>query len=149
MRVAGIAGLSHRRKRGKARPLPAPHKDLVRRSSSLTPRTSSGSLTSRNIQARTEKVYRAAVVEVFSRRVVGWAIADHIRAGLVVDALDMARWRRKPKPGAVVHSDRGSQYTSWVFGHRLRQAGLLGSTARVASSVDNGLNEIVLVHHAT
>ena len=41
----------------------------------------------------------------------------------------------------MVHSDRGSQYTSWVFGHRLRQAGLLGSMGRVASSVDNGLME--------
>lgn len=69
------------------------------------------------------------------------AIADHIRAELVVDALDMARWRRKPEPGTVVHSDRGSQYTSWAFGHRLRQAGLLGSMGRVASSVDNGLME--------
>lgn len=90
---------------------------------------------------KTGKVYCAAVVDVFSRRVVGWAIADHIRAELVVDALDMARWRRKPEPGTVVHSDRGSQYTSWVFGHRLRQAGLLGSMGRVASSVDNGLME--------
>lgn len=90
---------------------------------------------------RTGKVYCAAVVDVFSRRVVGWAIADHIRAELVVDALDMARWRRQPEPGTVVHSDRGSQYTSWAFGHRLRLAGLLGSTGRVASSVDNGLME--------
>lgn len=90
---------------------------------------------------KTGKLYCAAVVDVFSRRVVGWAIADHIRAELVVDALDMARWRRKPEPGTVVHSDRGSQYTSWVFGHRLREAGLLGSMGRVASSVDNGLME--------
>jgi putative transposase len=53
----------------------------------------------------------------------------------------MARWRRRPEPGAVVHSDRGSQYTSWIFGHRLRAAGLLGSMGRVASSVDNGMIE--------
>ena len=81
------------------------------------------------------------MLDVFSRTVVGWSIADHMRAELVIDALEMARWRRRPPAGAVVHSDRGSQYTSWIFGHRLRAAGLLGSMGRVASSVDNGLME--------
>lgn len=81
------------------------------------------------------------MLDVFSRRIVGRAIADHIRSDLVVDALEMARWRRRPEPGTIVHSDRGSQYTSWVFGHRLREAGLLGSMGRVASSVDNTMME--------
>jgi transposase InsO family protein len=72
---------------------------------------------------------------------MGWSIADHMRAELVVDALEMARWGRRPPAGAVVDSDRGSQYTSWIPGHRLRAAGLLGSMGRVASSVDNGLME--------
>ena len=83
----------------------------------------------------------AVVIDAWSRRVVGWSIADHMRSDLVVDALEMARWRRRPQPGTIVHSDRGSQYTSWVFGHRLRAAGLLGSMGRVASSVDNGMIE--------
>ena len=74
-------------------------------------------------------------------RIVGWSIADHMRSELVVDALQMATWRRQPEPGAIVHADRGSQYTSWVFGHRLREAGLLGSMGRVASSVDNTMME--------
>jgi putative transposase len=73
--------------------------------------------------------------------VVGWSICDHLRSELVVDALEMARWQRKPAPGTIVHSDRGAQYTSWIFGHRLRQAGLLGSMGKVASSVDNALIE--------
>ncbi len=64
-----------------------------------------------------------------------------MRSELVVDALQMATWRRHPSAGTVVHSDRGSVYTSWVFGHRLRQAGLLGSMGRVASSVDNSMIE--------
>ena len=80
------------------------------------------------------------VIDCFSRRVVGWSIADHIRSELVVDALQMATWRRRPT-GTIVHSDRGPQYTSWVFGHRLRAAGLLGSMGRVASSVDNSMIE--------
>ena len=90
---------------------------------------------------RDGKVYCCAVLDVFSRRIVGWSIADHIRSELVVDALQMAAWRRQPDPGAIVHSDRGSVYTSWIFGHRLREAGLLGSMGRVASSVDNTMME--------
>ena len=93
-------------------------------------------------QHRTDQgwVYCAVVLDVFSRRVVGWSIADHLRTELVVDALDMARWRRKPA-GTIVHSDRGTQYTSWLFGSRLRQAGLLGSMGKVASAYDNALME--------
>jgi putative transposase len=86
------------------------------------------------------KVYCAAVLDVFSRRVVGWSIADHLRAELVVDTLDMARWRRKPQ-GTVVHSDRGGQYVLWIFGQRLRQAGLSGSMGKVACVLDNAMME--------
>ena len=64
-----------------------------------------------------------------------WSISDRITAEIVVDALEMARWRSRPELGTVVHADRGAQYTSWLFGHRLRQAWLLGSMGRVASSV--------------
>lgn len=85
-------------------------------------------------------VYAAVVLDVYSRRVVGWSIADHLRTELVVDALDMARWRRHPA-GTVVHSDRGAQYTSWLFGTRLREAGLLGSMGKVACAYDNSLME--------
>jgi transposase InsO family protein len=67
--------------------------------------------------------------------VVGWSIADDIRTELVVDALQMARWQRRPQPGTIVHADRGTQYSSWRFGHRLRSTGVLGSMGRVASSV--------------
>jgi putative transposase len=58
----------------------------------------------------------------------------------VVDALEMARWRRKPV-GTIVHSDRKAQYASWLFGNRLRKAGLLGSMGKVASAYDNALME--------
>ncbi|RYF51871.1 MAG: hypothetical protein EOO27_29270, partial [Comamonadaceae bacterium] len=57
-------------------------------------------------------VYCAAVIDAFSRRIVGWSISDRITAEIVVDALEMARWRRRPEPGTVVHADRGAQYTS-------------------------------------
>lgn len=62
-------------------------------------------------------MYCCAVIDVFSRVVVGWSIADHMRTDLVVDALQMATWRRRPEAGTIVHSDRGSQYTG-VSGQR-------------------------------
>ena len=72
---------------------------------------------------------------------MGWSIADHIRSELVVDALQMATWRRQPEPGSRGPLRPRQQYTSWIFGHRLREAGLLGSMGRVASSVDNTMME--------
>ncbi|WP_425432380.1 IS3 family transposase [Geodermatophilus amargosae] len=141
MRAGGLAGVCHRREHRRAGPAPAVHEDLVQR------RFVADAPDRRWVTDITEyptaegKVYCAAVLDVFSRTVVGWSIADHMRTELVVDALEMARWRRRPSTGAVVHSDRGSQYTSWIFGHRLRAAGLLGSMGRVASSVDNGMIE--------
>jgi putative transposase len=85
-------------------------------------------------------VYCAVVLDVFSRRVVGWSIADHLRTELVVDALEMTRLRRRPV-GTIPHSDRGTQYTSWLFGHRLRGAGLMGSMGKVACGYDNAFME--------
>jgi putative transposase len=88
------------------------------------------------------KVYLAVVLDAFSRSVVGWSIADHIRSELVVDALQMAIWRRRPPPGATIaHSDHGSTYTSWAFGRRLRGAGLLGSMGTVGDCFDNSVAE--------
>ena len=67
------------------------------------------------------RVYLAAAIDAWSRRVLGWSIADHIRAELVADALQMAAWRRRPTAGqTIAHSDHGAVYTSWLFGKRLR-----------------------------
>jgi putative transposase len=85
-------------------------------------------------------VYLAVVIDAWSRRVVGWSIADHLRAELVVDAFEMARLRRRPA-GTTVHSDHGCQYTSWVFGQRIRAAGLLGSMGSVGDALDNAVAE--------
>lgn len=141
MRANGLRGVCHRRKRRGWRPVPAPHDDLVKRQfiADRPDRVWFTDIT----QHRTADgwVYCCAVIDAYSRRIVGWSIADHIRSELVVDALEMARWQRRPEPGTIVHADRGAQYTSWVFGHRLRSAGLLGSMGRVASSVDNALIE--------
>ena len=136
---AGIGGNTHKKRRKK--PAPAPHEDLVRRQFIAEEPNRLWCTEVTEHPTSTGKVYCCAVLDVFSRVIVGWSIADHMRSELVVDALQMATWRRQPEAGAIVHADRGSQYTSWVFGHRLRAAGLLGSMGRVASSVDNTMME--------
>jgi putative transposase len=74
--------------------------------------------------------------------VVGWSLADHMRAELVVDAVQMAIWRRRPAVGqTVAHSDHGAQYTSWAFGRRLRAAGLLASMGTIGDCFDNSVVE--------
>jgi putative transposase len=69
-------------------------------------------------------LYLAAVFNCFSRRVVGWSMRDDLRAALVIDALEMAVARRRPRPGLVHHSDQGSQYVSLLLGERCREADL-------------------------
>jgi putative transposase len=86
-------------------------------------------------------LYLAVALDVHSRRVVGWAMAEHLRSELVVEAVDMATSRRRPPPGAIHHSDQGSQYASLAFGQRLREAGLLGSMGSRGDCFDNALAE--------
>ena len=86
-------------------------------------------------------LYLAALVDVFSRRVVGWAMAATMRAELVLAALDMAVERRRPAPGLIHHSDHGSQYTSLTFGRRLREAKILPSMGTVGDAYDNAMAE--------
>jgi putative transposase len=86
-------------------------------------------------------LYLAFVLDAFSRRVVGWSMANHLRAELVLDALNMAIHNRRPAPGLVHHSDRGSQYTSVKFGKRLKEAELLPSMGSIADAFDNALAE--------
>ena len=64
-------------------------------------------------------LYLAFILDIHSRRIVGWSMDSHIRAELVVDALEMAVWRRKPGAGLIHHTDRGSQYTALSFGKKL------------------------------
>lgn len=140
MRSAGIAGAFARKRFRRGKPGAAVHPDLVKRQFRADKPNRLWVTGVTQHPTKEGWVYCAVVLDVFSRKVVGWSIADRIRAELVTDALDMARWRRKPR-GTVVHSDRGSQYVSWLFGHRLRQAGLLGSMGAVACAYDNALME--------
>jgi putative transposase len=86
-------------------------------------------------------VYLAAVQDAYSRRVIGWSMADHMRAELVVDALQMALHRRRPAPGLVHHSDQGSQYVSLGFGQKARDAGIAISMGSKGCAYDNAVAE--------
>lgn len=85
-------------------------------------------------------LYLAIVLDVFSRRIVGWSMATHLRSELVLDALDMALWQRKPQ-GVIHHSDQGCQYTSVAFGERCREAGVKPSMGTVGDCYDNAMAE--------
>jgi putative transposase len=101
-------------------------------------------------------LYLAAVQDAYSRRIVGWAMADHMRAELVVDALKMAVARRRPAAGVIHHSDQGSQYVSLAFGQAARDAGIARSMGSKGDCFDNAVAESFfatlkkeLVHRAT
>ncbi len=85
-------------------------------------------------------LFLAVVLDVFSRRVVGWAMATHLRTSLVLDALDMAIYQRKPKE-VIHHSDQGCQYTSIAFGRRCQEAGVRPSMGSVGDCYDNAMCE--------
>ncbi|HEU5003144.1 MAG TPA: IS3 family transposase [Actinomycetota bacterium] len=143
MAAAGIQGIFTRRRKGCTRrnPADAPADDLVKRDFNAT---GQGQLWVSDVTEHPThegKVYLAVVLDAWSRRVVGWSIADHMRTELVVDALQMAIWRRRPAGQTIVHSDRGSQYTAWAFGRRPRAAGLLGSMGAVGDALDNAMAE--------
>jgi putative transposase len=88
-------------------------------------------------------VYLAAVQDAFSRRIVGWSMADHLRAELVIDALEMAVARRRAAPGLIRHSDQGSQYVSLGFGQEARDAGIAVSMGPKGDCYDNAVAESV------
>lgn len=145
MRVAGLVGV-HRRRRARVteRALPrasttAP--DLVRRrfSAAAPDRLWVADIT--YLPTAAGFLYLAAILDVFSRRVVGWSMADHLRTELVLDALDAAIAARDPRPGLVHHSDRGTQYTSVALGSRLAEARIAPSMGAPGTAYDNALAE--------
>jgi putative transposase len=144
MRAEGIEGVTRRRRRGltKRDAAAIPNDDLVARRFSPDGPNQLWVADITEHPTGDGKVYAAVVIDAWNRQVVGHSIADHLRAELVVDALDMACWRQRPVAGQTVHhSDHGTQYTSWAFGQRLRSAGLLGSMGTVGDALDNAVAE--------
>ena len=147
MRDAGIQGLYRRRRRGCTMrdPCAQPAVDLVNRQFVVDEPNRLWITDITEHPTQEGKLYCAAVMDAYSRLIVGWSIADHMRTELVTDALGMAIVRRKPQnrgdERTILHSDHGSQYTSWAFGQRLRQADLLASMGTVGDCYDNAMME--------
>jgi putative transposase len=145
MRVAGLFGCGGRRRvrttlsSQAERTPPAP--DLVKRN--FTPEAPDRLWVADITYVRTWEgwLYLSFVLDTYSRRVVGWSMANNLKTELVLDAVNMAIYHRRPKPGLIHHSDRGSQYTSVEFGSRLKEAGLLPSMGSVADAYDNSMAE--------
>jgi putative transposase len=143
MRAAGISGLQ-RRKRGRTTvsvPGVRVADDLVERQ--FCPDGPDQLWVADLTYLRTWEgwLYLAAVQDAYSRRIVGWAMADHMRSELVVDALQMAVHQRRPAAGVIHHSDQGSQYVSLAFGQAARDAGIARSMGSRGDCFDNAVAE--------
>lgn len=144
MRAAGIAGYRRRRRVKTTTPDPANQKvpDLLSRNfTAPQPNTIYvGDITYLPL-ATGGNLYLATVIDCCSRRVAGWAIADHMRTELVADALNAAEALRGDLTGAVFHADHGSQYTSQDFAALCADLGVTQSMGAVGTSADNALPE--------
>jgi len=141
MRKAGIAGVSRRRfvvttERDGTPPSP----DLVRRQFKAAGPNKLWVADITFIPTWAGFLFLAVVIDAWSRKVVGWSMATHLRAELVLAAFDMAVAQRQPV-GVVHHSDHGTQYTSIAFGQRCQQAGVRPSMGTVGDAYDNALCE--------
>ncbi len=143
MRKAGLQGCMRGRRRGTTRrgKRSAAAEDLVKRNfaAAKTDRVWVADIT--YVATAEGFLYLAFILDVCSRRIVGWGMESHLRTELVVDALRMAVWRRRPAPGLVHHSDQGVQYTSLSFGERLKAVGIKPSMGRTGTALDNAMAE--------
>lgn len=143
MKLAGVA--AKQRKKFKAttnshHPLPVAPNLLKRRFSLTTPNCIwVGDIT--YVWTSEGWLYLAVVLDLYSRRVVGWSMSKCISRRLVMDALTMAIWRRKPSRGLIFHSDRGSQYCSHDFQNLLKNHGIVSSMSRKGDCWDNAVAE--------
>jgi len=144
MRRAGLAGCHRRRSLHTTRRDPAstPAPDLVQRAFTA-PRPDLLWMADITYIATGEEgiLYLAVILDAFSRRVVGWSMRAHLRTDLVIAALEMALWSRRPADGLIHHSDHGCQYTSLRFAERCAAAGIRSSMGTVGDCYDNAMVE--------
>jgi putative transposase len=145
MRFVGIAGCHRRRSRIRTTrrdPAARPAPDLVQRA--FVAAAPNELWVSDITYVPTQQdgfLFLAVVLDVFSRRVVGWSMTDHLRAELVLAALDMAVWNRRPSAGLIHHSDHGCQYTATAFADRCHALGIQCSMGTTGDCYDNALAE--------
>jgi putative transposase len=141
MREAGLQGIYRRRGRRDLANF-ATEEDLVQRRFDVAAPDRLWLTDITEHETNEGKLYCAAVMDAYSRRIIGWSIDSRQDSDLVIGALAMAVTRRNPAGrSTILHSDHGTQYTSWAFGKRLRDAGLLGSMGTVGDCYDNAMME--------
>jgi len=140
MRRAGLRGLPER-KRWRARPNTASAADLVDRNFTAIEPDALWLTDVTEHPTREGKLYCSVVLDAYSRRVVGWSIDASQTAALVTNALGMAIENRSPQAGTILHSDHGTQFTSWAFTTRAKESGLLASMGTVGDALDNAVVE--------
>lgn len=140
MRRAGLQGLPAG-KRWRARPDTPTVADLVDRNFVVIEPDALWVTDITEHPTREGKLYCSVVLDAYSRRVVGWSIDASQTAALVTNALGMAIENRSPQPGTILHSDHGTQFTSWAFTTRAKESGLLASMGSVGDALDNAVVE--------
>jgi len=143
LRAAGLVGC-YRRRRARttvAEPAHTPAPNLVARDFSAPSRDRLWIGDSTYVATAEGWLYLAILADGYSRRVVGWAMADHLRAELATDALVMALGRRRPAAGLVHHTDRGGQYTAMAYQSRLAARGITCTMSRAGECLDNAMAE--------
>jgi putative transposase len=146
MRAAGIAGVRRGKRVRTTKPDPAAsrHPDLVGRDFTATAPNQLWVTDLTFVPTWAGVAYVCFIVDAYSRMIVGWRVAPHMRTAMVLDAIEMARWSRgKVLAGLRCHSDAGSQFTSIRYGERLAEIGAVPSIGTVGDSFDNALAETV------
>jgi putative transposase len=146
MRAADIQGVSRKRRLRTTRPDPSAPRpaDLVERDFSAKRPNELWVTDLTYVPTWSGVAYVCFIVDAFSRMIVGWRVAAHMRTDMVLDALEMARWSRGTQlEGLRCHSDAGSQFTSVRYGERLAELGAVPSIGSVGDSYDNALAESV------
>lgn len=140
MQRLGLRGVAGTRKRYVNKEYLVTTADLVERNFQATAPNQLWCTDITEHSTREGKVYCCAVLDVFSRKIVGWAIDSRQTSSIVLNALEMAIDTRQPR-ATVVHSDHGTQFTSWAFSRRLKDAGLVGSMGTIGDGYDNAMIE--------
>jgi len=143
MRLAGLQGAHRRRRKGCTIRVPGvePFADLVGRSFRPDAPNLVWAADIKQIRTGEGWLYLAAVQDLFSRRIVGWSMAAHMRQELVIDALQMAVAARNPAKGTIHHSDHGGQFIGLTFGQTCHDAGIAQSMGAVGTCYDNAVAE--------
>ena len=143
MRAVGLAGVSRRRfvtTTVRAVDAQLPGEDLVARNFRAEAPNQLWVADITYVPTAAGFLFLAVVLDAWSRRIVGWSMANHVRTEIVLDALEMAVRQRQPR-NEIHHSDHGCQYTSWAFGKRCREAGVRPSLGSVGDAYDNAMCE--------